>query len=496
MRAIIVFYDTLNRRYLETYGCDDMIETPNFKRLAQKSVQFNNAFVGSMPCIPARRELHTGRHNFLHREWGPIEPFDDSMPEILKKNGIYTHLVSDHLHYWEDGGATYHNRYSSWEIVRGQEGDHWKGQVKDPFIPECVMVPQANDGSGNSSLWRYDWVNRQYIIEDDDYPQNQTFKLGLEFIEKNKNDDNWLLQIETFDPHEPFYAPDEYNNKFVNKNYKGKHFDWPRGKCEQTAEEIEHARNMYRALLTMCDYNLGKVLDIMDKYNMWEDTLLIVGTDHGFSLGEHGYWGKNIMPYYNTVAHIPLYIYDPISKIINESRNQLVQMIDWAPTILNFFNILVPKDMQGGNILNVIRKNDKIRNEAIFGTFSGHINITDGKYVYMKSADIDLKDEIYNYTLLPLHMHKFFTIDELENMELVDGFDFTKGVKLLKIKSKEKYDVAKFGDLFFDIEKDYEQENSYVDDEKIKYFKEKIIEKMKENDAPNEQYKRYGLDSI
>ncbi len=42
-----------------------------------------------MPCIPARREQHTGRYNFLHRGWGPLESFDDSLPELLKKNGVY-----------------------------------------------------------------------------------------------------------------------------------------------------------------------------------------------------------------------------------------------------------------------------------------------------------------------------------------------------------------------------------------------------------------------
>ena len=93
------------------YGCDWM-KTPNFERLAKRSVVFDTAYVGSMPCMPARRELHTGRLNFLHRGWGPIEPFDDSVPEILKKNGIYTHLSTDHYHYWEDGGATYHERYN------------------------------------------------------------------------------------------------------------------------------------------------------------------------------------------------------------------------------------------------------------------------------------------------------------------------------------------------------------------------------------------------
>ena len=52
--------------------------------------------------MPARRELHTGRYNFMHRCWGPIEPFDESMPQILKENGIHSHLVSDHAHYWEE----------------------------------------------------------------------------------------------------------------------------------------------------------------------------------------------------------------------------------------------------------------------------------------------------------------------------------------------------------------------------------------------------------
>ena len=121
MKAIMVMYDSLRRDLLESYGCDWTI-TPNFKRLAERSVQFENCYVGSMPCMPARRELQTGRLNFFHRSWGPMEPFDDSMPELLKKAGIYTHLISDHQHYWEDGSATYHNRYSSWKFPGDRKG--------------------------------------------------------------------------------------------------------------------------------------------------------------------------------------------------------------------------------------------------------------------------------------------------------------------------------------------------------------------------------------
>ena len=147
MKAIMVMYDSLNRHMLSPYGCD-WTQTPNFKRLADRCVTFDKCYVGSLPCMPARREIHTGRYNFLHRSWGPMEPYDDSMPEILKKNGIYSHLISDHYHYWEDGGCTYHNRYSSWENVRGQEGDHWKACVGEkelpPHLGECVKQDMVN----------------------------------------------------------------------------------------------------------------------------------------------------------------------------------------------------------------------------------------------------------------------------------------------------------------------------------------------------------------
>lgn len=492
MKAILVLFDSLNRRYLSAYNSDNEIVTPNFERLSNKAVKYTNSYIGSMPCIPARRELHTGRYNFLHREWGPIEPFDHSMPEILKNNGIYSHLISDHVHYWEDGGATFHTRYSSFEMVRGQEGDHWKGEVKNPDIPETVLIPRSNDGNEVSSLWRYDWINRKYITKESEFPQTLTFDLGCQFIEKNANQDSWFLQIETFDPHEPFYAPDSYRELYCKQNYE-KHFDWPRGKCQQSRLEIEQVRDEYRALVAMCDYNLGRILDLMDKYSLWDDTLLIVGTDHGFLLGEHGYWGKNIMPYYNEIANTPFWLYNPKKPLINQRSDVLVQMIDWAPTILDFFGIEPPIEMLGKSLVSEDVESDLKNRTIIFGTFSGHINVTDGNYIYMKSSLPEFKDEIYNYTLMPLHMNKRFSIEELKTATLVPGFKFSRGVPLLKIKAKEKYPVSDFGDLLFDNHLDYHQMKVIHSNELEQYYKNEIIKHMEFNEAPLELYSRYGL---
>jgi arylsulfatase A-like enzyme len=202
-RCVVVMYDTLCRHFLPSYG-NEWVKAPNFQRLAARTVQFQNFYVGSMPCMPARREMHTGRYNFLHRSWGPLEPFDDSMPAILDRNDVHSHKVTDHHHYWEDGGATYHQRYTTFDLVRGQEGDKWIGDVqalrdRSPSLgrwPEQQMLRfQTQDN-----------INRQHMHRAELQSQHKTFSLGLEFIERNRDADRWFLQIETFDPHEPFFA--------------------------------------------------------------------------------------------------------------------------------------------------------------------------------------------------------------------------------------------------------------------------------------------------
>lgn len=493
MKAIIVFYDSLNKRYLPNYNPDCKTITPNFERLGKHTITFDHSYVGSMPCMPARRELHTGRHNFLHREWGPLEPFDDSMPEILKTNGIYTHLISDHLHYWEDGGCNYHTRYNSWEIVRGQEGDHWKGCVGEVAIPPVVSVPIQMTGNGISQGWKYDWVNREYITEESQFPSSQVFDLGCEFIHKNHREDNWLLQIETFDPHEPFFSPDKYQELYPEE-YEGNHFDWPRGVVKQSEDEIEHCRRQYQSLVTMCDYHLGKVLDLMDKYDLWKDTMLIVGTDHGFLLAEHDYWGKNQMPYYNEIANTPLFMWNPKIPVLNERRSSIVQLIDWAPTILDYFSLPVPKDMKGSVLSKVLAEDKPVRDTAIYGVFSGHVNVTDGHYTYMRAADPKRINDIYNYTLMPAYMTRRMPVSHLQSAVLHQPFQFTKGCEVLKIPATDKYKVAHFGNLLFDNEVDPDQLNPIQNEDLEVTMIHKMIKAMKDMDSPSEQFYRLDIE--
>ena len=231
---------------------------------------------------------------------------------------------------------------------------------------------------------------------------------------------------------------------------------------------------------------------MMDKYNLWEDTMLIVNTDHGFLLGEHGWWGKTSMPIYNEIAHIPLYIYDPRRKdCCGIRRRALVQMMDIAPTLLEYFGVEIPKDMLGKPLGPVMDEDKKIRDYAVFGYHGSQIDITDGRYVYMYAAQ-NPDMPVYEYTLMPTHMRQMFQPSEFENMELAGPFSFTKGCKVMKIKKADKMgDTTSFGTMLFDLENG--QDTQIHDEATEVRMRAAIRQCMEENDAPAELFERMGL---
>lgn len=495
MRAIMVMYDSLNRRLLQPYGCD-WTKTPNFLRLAQRTVTFDNFYVGSLPCMPARRDLHTGRYSFLHRSWGPLEPFDNSMPKMLHQSGVYTHLISDHDHYWEDGGATYHTQYTTWRCVRGQEADASSNVVSEPYVP--AHVPTMREFT-HPEWWRHSWHNKAEIHSTNKWPQDDVFDQGLDFLERNKNEDNWFLHIETFDPHEPFDSPQEYRSLYPD-DYDGDHFDWPPyAPVSETDEQVKHIRKRYASLLSMCDKNLGRILDFMDRHQMWEDTMLIVNTDHGFMLGEKDWWAKSVMPCYNEIAHTPFFLWDPRSPEQGGTRsNVLAQTIDIPATLLEYFDVSLPREMQGMPLRHLMDGSKK-RDYALFGFHGSFVNITDGQHLYMRAASSISNQPLNEYTLMPTHQQGFFTAEELKDTTLESPLSFTKGIPVMRIPVQSRLANATFcnsfqyGSKLFDLLNDPEQ-CSAVDNPEIEVKMIKaLIEKMEIADAPNEQYQRLGL---
>jgi len=496
MRAIVLMFDTLNRHHLSCYEPGTWVRTPAFDRLARRTAVFENSYVCSMPCMPARRDLQTARPNFLHRSWGPLEPFDDSMPEMLKRAGIYTHLATDHYHYFEEGGANYHTKYNTWEFFFGQEGDPWWGQVARPSIPECVS-PKTGP------MWEQDWLNRAQMRTEADFPQTRTVRAGLDFIRRNRREDNWLLHLETFDPHEPFFSAEKYRQLYAThyERYRGRHFDWPPyARVTETPAEVEHLRHEYAALVAMCDARLGEVLDTMDELDLWKDTMLVVCTDHGFLLGEHDCWAKVWQPYYQEIAHTPFFIWDPRTPgAAGRRRRALVQpAIDLPVTLLEFFGQSPTPRMLGRSLAPVVRDDSPVRTAAIFGQHGAHVNITDGRHVYMRGPVTPANQPLFNHTLMPAHMRGAFGGHELRaaGLRLGGTFRFSQGMPLLQVPAEawgRHTNEIELSTRLYDVSIDPRQENPLDDPGLEARWSEAMTALMRECDAPPEQYVRLGL---
>ena len=497
MKVVFVLLDSLNRKAMEPYG-ETAVHTPNFKRFQQRAVTFDNHYVGSLPCMPARRDLHTGRTHFLHRSWGPLEPFDDSFPELMKQNGTYAHLITDHHHYFADGGATYHQRYSSWELVRGQAIDRWKADVApdlDKFKAKYHPVQHHRINY---------MINREHMQAEEDYCSPKLFKLATEFLTTNHEADNWFLQLECFDPHEPFHAPMRFRDLYET-SYDGPILDWPiYDRVTETPEEISELRANYAALVTMTDEYFGTLLDFFDKHDMWADTALVLTTDHGFLLGEHDWWAKNRMPVYDEIAHIPLMIYHPdFAEQGGSRRKALTQTTDLMPTMLEMTGVSVPEDVSGTSLLPVLENDQPLRESVIFGYFGAAVNVTDGNYSYFHYPVVQGADNLYEYTLMPTRMTSRFSIKELLGATLHPSFSFTKGAQVLRLNPKvsdagdpievQGLPFADMTSALYDLVSDPGQSTPIDAPDVIAKFQGYIIDNMIKMDAPPEAFERFGF---
>lgn len=516
MKTVFVLFDSLNRLALGAYG-GTWIATPNFDRFAQRAVTFDKHYVGSLPCMPARRDMHTGRLNFTHRNWGPLEPFDESFAKILSESSVYSHLISDHLHYFENGGWGYAGAYDSWDFIRGQEYDALEVFVRPPVerlkeryderhypldsLPESGAITRRNSDKAAAKRLR-GAITREALTEEKDFPTAKCFSKAFSFLDLNRETDDWFLQLECFDPHEPFVAPERFRQAY-DTGYGGKILDWPLyEKNANSPEEVAAIRGNYAALVAMCDEYFGKLLDYFDEHNLWKDTTLVLTTDHGFLLSEHDWWAKNRMPYYEEVSHIPMMIWHPdCADQGGQRRSTLTQTTDLMPTFLELHDCKVPPSVTGKSVLPILQEDNNQRDSAIFGMFGGPVGVTDGTYTYYLYPDDLSATDLRMYTLMPSHMIELFDIDELKSSELVPPFDFTKGVPVLRLKLDPKNtQVGQDGDaledcetVLFNVEADPAQSRPLNDAEVVDRLRAEITRHFVHHDAPSELFSHFNL---
>jgi arylsulfatase A-like enzyme len=497
--AIVLLLDSLNRHMLGAYGGREFA-TPNLDRLAARSVRFTKHYSASLPCMPARHDILCGAWDFLWRPWGSVELWEDAITYPLRQAGVVSQLISDHPHLFETGGENYHVDFTAWDYQRGHEGDAWKTKADPSWAGSPHIGFQRHMPYDNS---------RGYFKTEADFPGPRTMAAAADWLDDNAGaHDRFFLFVDEFDPHEPFDTPDSYIDRYLPER-EGPPLIWPpygvglvkRGVMKQG--EARQIRARYGAKLTMIDHWLGKVLDRIDAKNLWDDTIVILCTDHGHYLGEKDVWGKPAVPMYETLGHIPFLIAAPgLKPGVNDA---LTTSVDIFATLADLFGIgdKVRQRTHGKSLLPLLSgEATSVRDWLLAGVWGREVHLIDGQHKYARApvaANRPLGAWSNRWSTMPTH---FLTREQ--EMPLPDDrarLDRMPGAKVPVIRQTwDESDPVPFwagqrfsGNHLYDLSNDPAEDNNLAGSGIEKDFAALLREAMKSIDAPEEQFVRLGL---
>ena len=310
MNIIHIISDTFRRDNLAIYGGKGY--TPSLNAFAEKCVVFDKAYVCGFPTVPIRGELVTGQVSICRRGWEPLKRDVPVIADALTKAGVVSMMIADTPHHINNG-FFYNRGFTGWKWIRGQEGDHLETQPYDYESKKSLQYrtytrthPNRLPGGLGNHL-----KNISFRQTEADTFVAQTMQTACDWLERNHQHENFYLMVDTFDPHEPWDAPEWYLKRFDASDYDGPEPIYPPyGPNPMNARETERLNALYRAEASLVDNWIGQLLRKIDYMGLMENTMIIFMADHGFLLGEHGLLAKNLSMY-EEVIHIPLMVYHP-----------------------------------------------------------------------------------------------------------------------------------------------------------------------------------------
>ncbi len=489
MKVVVLLVDTLRYDFMG-FNSGGNIRTPNMDRLATRSLIFDKAYLGSYPCMPARRDICTGKFEFPFRGWGPLEYYDKDLATVLTvENGITSMIITDHYHLWEKGSGNYHFEFSGYEFVRGQEYDKWKVGPDEAYFYKMTEKQGAHLKEG---YLEQNQRNVKLRTTEKDYFPAKLMTLAADWVEENHERDDFFLMIDCFDPHEPFDPPRHYVDLY-DPYYEGEETVWPTyGWNKLTEEETKHVRALYAGELTMVDYWIGYLLDRFEQLRMMDDTMIVLTTDHGHMFGEHGIMGKpwsgiSDSNMYEEVSHVPLVVYHPKLQQPGRRNDGLVQLVDLYPTILDAFGIKPPAGTHGKSMLPLILDEDVERagrEVACYGRFGEAFNITDGEWTLFIWPPGEENAPLYWHSQLPPQFGPYELVGPFE-----DGEDPCFPVACAR---------GEMATQLFNVSNDPQQlrDQAAEHPEVVEHFRSRAAMFLKSIEAPHEQFERLGLTSL
>jgi arylsulfatase A-like enzyme len=448
---------------LSCYGSKFM-PTPNIDRIANEGMLFTNSFVNNALCAPSRATLLTGKYNHLNgmltnpgdttngQTRSFFDPKQQTFAKILQKAGYKTgmvgkwHLVSEPGKPSNPGEAG----FDYFVFKEGAGGPYYnpKGYFQNPSLGSNEIQEREYPG---------------YITDNfTDLAIDGMKKLGEPFC----------MAVQFFSDHRPFDPPHKYEHIFDDvrfpepgtfwDDYKTRSaaarearmriadmrdFNPPKDLTERQRQQWNYQQLMRHFLGTLKsqDDNVGRILDYLDKNKLTENTIVVFTGDHGFFLGEHGWFDKRFM--YEEALRVPWMIRYPGMIKPGAKSDAQVASIDNAPTILDLCSMPIPDDMQGKSLVPVFKeKNPEGWPTSLYYHYYEfapphwvlpHYGIRTDRYKLISYYTIN-EWELFDLEKDP---------DEMDNLLLMEGMKITPGYeevvkdlveKLKEIRSKYK----------------------------------------------------------
>lgn len=382
------------RPKISSYGETKMI-TPNIDKLASEGLQFNNAYTNIAVCGASRASLMTGIRPSLNRFNDFSTRAQVDTPQAISLNQLFMDNGYETISY----GKIYHHSDDFQQ--------HWsekdKGQIQSDFQdPKSIeRVNNAEKGEyGNKNLtYEYPDVD-DYAYNDGKITQNAIYKLKV----LKEDDQPFFMAIGYVSPHLPFIQPKKYWDMYdhdsiqlADNSYQPENSPFIAIEAQHNSAELRKnyldipaqgkldddlARNLihgYYASVSYMDALIGELIKELDDLGLRDNTTIILWSDHGYFLGEHGFWCKHST--FHEAVKIPFIMSSP-GYAKNQITDSFTELVDVYPTLCELANITPPTYIHGKSLTPVLKNPSIQLKDEIYTRYKQGEAVIDANYSY------------------------------------------------------------------------------------------------------------------